>query len=248
MTKHELIMIPTVTIPRQRQRTRRSRPRADSGRARRLWRRWGRRSTASIPRPSPAARACRCWSSSRDGDGTWLFGQKQTIAEDGSRWAINPRSFQRGFICFGDGNKKLGERLLPVSQPMPDSRTPRQGLEWQEQWAVNLKCLSGTDAGIEVIFKTDDRRRHPGHRRTDRGGARSPQRRPARRQGLADRAAGKGLLSAPPVREDLDAAADDRRLDAAGRSGAAPAPPSPTSPPRRRAAAPPPRRLTPMRT
>ena len=114
-----------------------------------------------------------------------MFGQKRTIVEDGSRWAVNPRTFQRGYICFGDGNKVLGEQLVPVSQPMPDvTELPDMGFEWQEQWAVNMKCLTGADAGIEVVFKTDDRRRHPGRRRADRGGARPPQRRPARRQGL----------------------------------------------------------------
>jgi hypothetical protein len=27
------------------------------------------------------------------------------------------------------------------------------GFPWQEQWAVNLKCLGGADAGVEVVFK-----------------------------------------------------------------------------------------------
>jgi len=25
--------------------------------------------------------------------------------------------------------------------------------EWQEEWSVNMKCLSGADAGVEVVFK-----------------------------------------------------------------------------------------------
>ena len=47
----------------------------------------------------------------REGDGTWMFGQRQTKVEDGSRWAVNPTTFQRGFICFGDANNMLGETL-----------------------------------------------------------------------------------------------------------------------------------------
>jgi hypothetical protein len=90
----------------------------------------------------------------RDGDGTWSFGQKRTVVEDGSRWAINPLSFKYGYICFGDGNKVLGERLVSVSQPMPDVATlPDKGFPWVPQWCVNFKCLSGADAGIEVTFK-----------------------------------------------------------------------------------------------
>ena len=31
---------------------------------------------------------------------------------------------------------------------MPDTTFP-----WQEEWSVNMKCLDGADAGVEVIFK-----------------------------------------------------------------------------------------------
>ena len=49
---------------------------------------------------------------------------------------------QRGYVCFGDGGKKLGERLLPITQPMLDPATlPDRGFPWVEQWAVGMKCL-----------------------------------------------------------------------------------------------------------
>lgn len=61
---------------------------------------------------------------------------------------------QRGFICFSDSNKVLGERLVTVSQPKPDvTELPDKGAPWTEQLAVNLKCLDGADAGTEVIYK-----------------------------------------------------------------------------------------------
>ena len=125
---------------------------------------------------------------SRDSGGIWTFGQKRTIVEDGSSWAVNPRTFQRGFVCFDDDNKV--RRAALAGQPADARRhgTPRQGFQWQEQWAVNMKCINGADAGKEVVFKADHRRRQPGRRGTDRGGARPAQRRPARRQGRADRA------------------------------------------------------------
>ena len=91
----------------------------------------------------------------REGDGTWMFGQQRTLVEDGSRWAVNPMTFQWGYICFCNDNKVLGERLVPVSQPMPEvAELPDKGSPWQEQWAVNLKCIDGTDAGTEVVFKS----------------------------------------------------------------------------------------------
>ena len=90
----------------------------------------------------------------RDGNGTWMFSQRRTVVEDGSKWAVNSLTFKRGYICFGDGNKVLGERLVSVFQEMPDpAELPDKGFPWAEQWAVHLKCLDGTDAGIEVIYK-----------------------------------------------------------------------------------------------
>ena len=66
----------------------------------------------------------------REGDGTWLHGQRRTVVEDGTRWAVNPLTFRRGYICFGGDKKVIGERLLPVSQPMPDpSDLPDKGFQ-----------------------------------------------------------------------------------------------------------------------
>ena len=90
----------------------------------------------------------------RDGNGTWSFGQKRTVVEDGSGWAVNPLTFKRGYICFSNDNKVIGEHLLPVSQPALEvTELPDKGAEWQQQWAVNLKCIDGTDAGTEVVYK-----------------------------------------------------------------------------------------------
>src|SRR6516164_8924411 len=56
---------------------------------------------------------------SREDGGTWGFGQRRTIPEEGSRWAVNPLTIQWGCISFGDGNKVVGERLGPITQPKP---------------------------------------------------------------------------------------------------------------------------------
>src|SRR6516162_2083962 len=91
---------------------------------------------------------------SRENNGTWAFGQRRTIPEEGSRWAVNPLTFKWGYICFGDDNKVLDERLVPISQPKPlITELPDLGCPWQEEWSVNMKCLSGADAGVEVVFK-----------------------------------------------------------------------------------------------
>ena len=90
----------------------------------------------------------------RFSSGTWMFGQKKTVVEDGSRWAANPLTFKRGYICFGDGNKVIGERLVSISLPMPEiTELPDLGFEWHQQWAVSLKCTNGADAGTDVNYK-----------------------------------------------------------------------------------------------
>jgi hypothetical protein len=90
----------------------------------------------------------------REGNGTWVYGQQKTVVEDNSLWAINPSTFMWGYVCFGDGNKRLGEHLVSVSKPRPDVTTlPDHGFPWQEEMAVNMKCIGGTDDGIEVVFK-----------------------------------------------------------------------------------------------
>jgi hypothetical protein len=91
---------------------------------------------------------------SREDGGTWGFGQRRTIPEEGSRWAVNPLTIQWGCISFGAGNKVVGERLVPITQPKPPiADMPDTTFPWQEEWSVNMKCLSGADAGVEVIFK-----------------------------------------------------------------------------------------------
>jgi hypothetical protein len=92
---------------------------------------------------------------SRDDSGTWGFGQRRTIPEAGSRWAVNPLTFKYGYICF-NGNKVVDERLVSVSLPKPVvTELPDTGFPWQEEWAVDLKCLDGADAGVEVVFKAN---------------------------------------------------------------------------------------------
>jgi hypothetical protein len=91
----------------------------------------------------------------RENNGTWLFGQKGIIPEAGSRWAVNPRTFKRGYICFREGSKYPDEQMLSVSKPMLDpTKLPDLGGPWKPQWSVNLKCVDGADAGVEVVFKT----------------------------------------------------------------------------------------------
>ena len=89
-------------------------------------------------------------------NGAYMFGQRKTVPEPGSRWAVNPTTFMWGFVSFGANNKRAGEHLVPVGQPKPDiTKLPDTGFPWQEEMAVNMKCLDGADAGVEVVFKAN---------------------------------------------------------------------------------------------
>jgi hypothetical protein len=91
---------------------------------------------------------------SREG-GIWTFGQRRTIPEAGSKWAVNPTSFMWGFVCWSDTQQLLGERLVPISEPLPEvTKLPDTGFKWQQEIAVNLKCTCGIDSGAEVVLKT----------------------------------------------------------------------------------------------
>ena len=89
-------------------------------------------------------------------NGTWMFGRNRTVVEDDSLWAFNPTSFMWGWVCFGADKRIVpgGEVLVSVGQPLPDvTKLPDKGFPWTEQRAVDMKCISGADTGVEVIFK-----------------------------------------------------------------------------------------------
>jgi hypothetical protein len=90
-----------------------------------------------------------------DKTGHWVFGADQTEVEDDATWAVNPFSFVHGFIAWGDG-EVLGEKMVPVSQPLPelDAAPPNSKKGWEAQVGLSLKCLSGDDKGMEARFST----------------------------------------------------------------------------------------------
>jgi hypothetical protein len=90
-----------------------------------------------------------------DKTGHWVFGADQTEAEDDALWAVNPFSFVHGFIAWGDG-EVLGEKMVSVSQPLPelDAAPPNAKKGWETQVGMSMKCISGSDKGLEVRYTT----------------------------------------------------------------------------------------------
>ena len=88
-----------------------------------------------------------------DRTGHWVFGADQDEVEDGSKWAVNPFSFVHGFIAWGEG-EVLGEKMVPVTQPLPDVEVAPPGAKkgWEPQVGFSLKCISGEDAGMDARY------------------------------------------------------------------------------------------------
>jgi hypothetical protein len=82
-----------------------------------------------------------------------VFGADQDEVEDGSKWAVNPFSFVHGFIAWGEG-EVLGEKMVPVTQPLPDMEAAPPGAKkgWEPQVGFSLKCVSGEDAGMDARY------------------------------------------------------------------------------------------------
>ena len=90
-----------------------------------------------------------------DKTGHWVYGADQTEVETDSEWAVNPFSFVHGFIAWGEG-EVLGEKMVPVSEPLPDMGAAPPGAKrgWETQIGLALKCISGEDEGLDVRFST----------------------------------------------------------------------------------------------
>ena len=88
-----------------------------------------------------------------DKTGHWVFGADQTEVEDDSSWAVNPFSFVHGYIAWGEGDV-LGEKMVPVAEPLPEMDVPPPGAKrgWELQVGMSLKCMSGEDKGLEVVY------------------------------------------------------------------------------------------------
>ena len=83
--------------------------------------------------------------------GKWSFGTDNTKVEPGTKWVVNPLTFVKGYICWGDG-EVLGEEMVSVTDPLP--KLPPAPAEsekgWQFQRGFNLLCASGEDKGTEA--------------------------------------------------------------------------------------------------
>lgn len=93
--------------------------------------------------------------------GEWTYGAEETEADPDGEWAINPNSFQHGFVCWGvQGSPKegtnLGERMVSAMEPLPakGALPDIEDGEWSTCVGFQMRCTSGDDEGVQVLFKT----------------------------------------------------------------------------------------------
>ena len=88
-----------------------------------------------------------------DKTGHWVFGADQDEVEAGTKWAVNPYSFVHGYIAWGDGTV-LAEKLCSMTEPLPEVEEAPPGASrgWEMQLGFSLKCMSGSDEGMEARF------------------------------------------------------------------------------------------------
>lgn len=84
--------------------------------------------------------------------GFWAYGADETEVEDGSRWAVNPNAFATGFACWGDGELLDEAMALVTEAPIIKSDLPVHAKPWGAQVGLQLACVSGEDAGVQVAY------------------------------------------------------------------------------------------------
>jgi len=86
--------------------------------------------------------------------GEWVFGQSNEEVQEGSQWAIDMMSLQRGWCCWHDG-QLLGQVMDSIQVPRPPCPAPIQGVGFSEQYSMELTCIFGDDAGTLVLYKNN---------------------------------------------------------------------------------------------
>jgi hypothetical protein len=94
--------------------------------------------------------------------GQLAFGQSDDPVQKGSEWAINPLSMMHGWVCWTNDpraakNELLGEVMVPMTSHKPARPEPISGNEFKEQRAFELKCMTGDDEGVEVLYNVNSK-------------------------------------------------------------------------------------------
>ena len=85
--------------------------------------------------------------------GIWTYGVERIAVEEGQLWAIDPYSFEHGYVCW-DNAEPIGEIMRKADEPLPnEDELPDYGKRWDLQNTVIMKCMSGEETGMVCINK-----------------------------------------------------------------------------------------------
>jgi len=97
-------------------------------------------------------------------DGEWSYGAEEEVPEDDSTWAANPASISQGYICWptnedARGGGPLDEVMYDAGAeiPLKGELPHREGGSWGDQLSIGMKCMSGEDEGLEVVYKVNSK-------------------------------------------------------------------------------------------
>lgn len=92
-------------------------------------------------------------------DGLWSFGRENKSVDTDVDYALlNILSLKEGYVCWEDNdgdnakNKKLGEEMAPVNQPIALDDLPDHGFPWNRQQSIQIKFLEGTYKGTQTVY------------------------------------------------------------------------------------------------
>jgi len=88
--------------------------------------------------------------------GDWVYGAADELVEEDAIWAINIGSFEQGWICWS-GRALIGRHARKANEPpMMEHELPAlpAGQDWKPMKKFDLKCVGGSNHGVEVTYET----------------------------------------------------------------------------------------------
>ena len=85
--------------------------------------------------------------------GKWLFGQGNDEVQHGSSWLVNITTFKHGDVTWFE-SQLVDEYMVDMwsdTRPLPP--THATGASPKQQMSVEMKCMNGEDAGLQVLYK-----------------------------------------------------------------------------------------------
>jgi hypothetical protein len=86
--------------------------------------------------------------------GAWVFGQSNDAVQQGSSWLGNIASLKHGYCCWHE-SQLIDEVMVEMWTDAPVMPlTHACGAVYKPQLSIELKCLDGADAGVQVLYKS----------------------------------------------------------------------------------------------